>query len=287
MLASAARPFVWGVQGGAAPSSFEVLTVDAEGAARLVIANAWPGHPPFDEVGSYAWRPRASDLDDLPGCVLPGDSLPAPTRDSGVAYLEFWVGGAGAWEAEWNALARPPALEGCLQQVERLVAAGRRHPRSALRASLRAASADEMWLDLASVGTEAFRTGTVDGAGTRLRIRAAVVSPQDAARPDRLPPALVACAASEHTLPEVVAPGEAESVLVAVPGGGGGGAVAVLVEVTLPLVSLSGEAYLQPAWLLPAPFVPGDAQKQKGAGYGAPASQEKEFRDSNPTATLP
>ncbi|HEU5003829.1 MAG TPA: hypothetical protein VFW71_13795 [Actinomycetota bacterium] len=261
MLVSAERPVVWGVQGGTAPASFMLLTVGAGGAARLTVASGWPRHPPFDEIGTYAWRIARDDLAELltwrPGG---GEALPAATRDSGIEYLHVWAPAepgmpAQGVEAQWNALARPPAVEGCLRLVERLVAEGRRHPVRVLRGSLSLLADDaRVAVRLSSVGAEPFAFGG-DEAGSRRRAYGAAVSRADVARADALPPRLVGLEAAELDVGLALAPGEEESVALEWLDPGGGEAVAVLIEAALPLVSPSGETYLQPAWILPDPVL--------------------------------
>lgn len=273
MLASAAVPVVWGVQGGTAPATFQLLTVGAGGEARLVVANAWPHGAPDHEAGSYAWRIGASVLADLLRCAPPGGgTFSRPTPDADMEYLEVCGPGGTGWEGAWHPQSPPGVLSPCLELVGQLLADGRRHPRRVLRATLGAASAPParagVVLQLASVGAEPFVLGALgpgapEGRG-RVRARVAVVTLAQAARPDALPPELVALDPVDLDAGSAeLAPGATVSLPIPLPGAGPQGVVVVLVETAMALVSPAGEPYLQPVWIFPAPLALGAASQAR------------------------
>ena len=274
MLASAAVPVVWGVQGGTAPASFQLLTIGAGAEADLVVANAWPRCTSAREVGSYSWRIAAPVLAALLRCPPAEGAPPAPpTPDSGVEYLEVCGPAGTGWEGEWNPLAPPAGLAPCLELVGRLLAEGRRHPRSVLRAGLvpapvpaAAAPQGGVVLQLASVGAEPFVLGALDPRAPdgRVRVRASVVTPAQAAHPAALPPELVALDPVVLDAGQAeLAPGTTVSLPVPLPDHGPGGVAVVLVEAATPLVSPAGERYLQAVWMLPEPMAPGGAAQAR------------------------
>jgi hypothetical protein len=120
--------------GGSDPHSHEVVTVEADGRVRALVATAWPDGAPADRAGAFEWTLGADELSALGAEVEaaepPGDSR--PSADAGGFSLE-----AGGRRLRWGAFDElPPSLAAVARRFAALRSEAREHPRAAVRLSL-------------------------------------------------------------------------------------------------------------------------------------------------------
>jgi len=266
VLSSAATPFVYGLQGGSPPSSFELLTISAVGQARYVAANPWPYRPPYDEVGVYIWHVDEAELEEVSGSFEhPSPTEASPSYDSGVEYFERWRD--GKTEAiEWNPLATALGDAPVVRKARDLLGQARHHPGCTLRARLIGPVGPGQGLQLAltATGTSPFFLASFSDGGADLLVRLSAISVSDAVAVSALPPQLVALPPEAISLADVrgeIRAGQTLTVPIVLPDScTRSGYVAALVEGRMSLVSPSGESYLQPLFLLPMPVSFADSQ---------------------------
>ena len=120
------------VAGGSDPHSHEVVTVEADGRVRAVVATAWPDGAPADRAGLFEWT--LEDVDAL-RTQLGAAEAPAasrPSADAGGFSLQ-----AGGRRLRWGPFDELPAsLAALADRFARLRAEAREHPRAAVRLTL-------------------------------------------------------------------------------------------------------------------------------------------------------
>jgi hypothetical protein len=122
------------VAGGSDPHSHEVVTVDAEGGLRALVATAWPDGAAADCAGMFEWALGAGELAAL-AAELDAAEAPAgshPSADAGAFTLETR---AGRWR--WGPFDElPPSLAAVAARFAALRAQAREHPLAAVRLAL-------------------------------------------------------------------------------------------------------------------------------------------------------
>jgi hypothetical protein len=122
------------VAGGSDPHSHEVVTVEADGRVRALVATAWPDGAAADGAGVFEWSLGAGELAAL-AAELESAQAPAATRPSGDAG-GFSAAIAGR-RLRWGPFDELPAsLAVVTQRFAALRAQARDHPRAAVRLSL-------------------------------------------------------------------------------------------------------------------------------------------------------
>jgi hypothetical protein len=266
MLATPERPFVYGRQGGSVPASFELFTVVRGGTARYVAGNPWPARPPFDEIGVYEWSMPAevlSRLRDMATVAAAEAGGGMRSRDAGMEYASAWVGGAEV-EAEWSPVAAPAAAATLTATVRALLAQGRGHPSSVLRASLDVPASGGTAISLGAGGRHGFRLAWSVGGDLGMLVWLRTAVGDEIAEASSIPARLGRLESVEPRIPPLapgpdgtvdLAPGRSVRLLVPWTGVAQSGTARLeaLVRVAFPLTSLAGRDYMQRGWLMPEP----------------------------------
>jgi hypothetical protein len=120
--------------GGSDPHSHEVLTVEADGRVRALVATAWPDGAPADRAGAFEWTLGADELAAL-AAELEAAEAPCESRPSSDAG-GFSLAVAGR-RLRWGPFDELPAsLAAVARRFAGLRAQARDHPRAAVRLSL-------------------------------------------------------------------------------------------------------------------------------------------------------
>jgi hypothetical protein len=120
--------------GGSDPHSHEVVTVDADGGVRALVATAWPDGAPADRAGVFEWTLGAGELAaliaELESAEPPDDSR--QSADAGGFSLQ-----TGGRRLRWGPFDELPAsLAAVARRFAGLRAQARAHPRAAVALTL-------------------------------------------------------------------------------------------------------------------------------------------------------
>ena len=122
------------VAGGSDPHSHEVVTVDADGRVRALVATAWPDGAPADRAGVFEWTLGADELAALEA-EIGSAQPPAESRPSADAG-GFSLATRGR-RLRWGPFDElPSSLAAVARRFAALRAEAREHPRAAVRLTL-------------------------------------------------------------------------------------------------------------------------------------------------------
>jgi hypothetical protein len=120
--------------GGSDPHSHEVVTVDADGRVRALVATAWPDGAPADRAGVFEWTLGAGELAALRAELESAEAPPQsrPSADAGGFSLE-----TRGERLRWGPFDElPESLAAVAERFAALRAQARDYPRAAVRLSL-------------------------------------------------------------------------------------------------------------------------------------------------------
>lgn len=259
MLATAARPLVYGSQGGISPATMEQLTIERGGAVRYFAACPWPRSRPYDEVGRYRGQMEAA-VRAILHAARPSGRGPArhASGDAGLEYVDVFAADGG-WSAEWRAQDVPDGLEDLIARLRAAIDEVRAHPICVARASLHGRDGVVV-LRLENRGGEPF---PYEAFGPDAEASAVHVLPraEGGSKPRSADDAPVRLAAAERI--GIVAPGgsiepgDTVEIPLDLPARGNG--LECLVRLRFRTANLAGENYVEDGWIWPHALTIGDA----------------------------